>query len=377
MQANKLYYKSPYTKEFTAHVISCNKSGGAYEIELENTAFYPEGGGQPSDTGHIGPCAVTHVYEKNGSVIHIGDKSLDASSQYPASINWEVRFDHMQHHSAEHLVSGIIHKLHGADNVGFNIGEQYVTIDFNKELNAKDIVHIENLANEAIHKNLPVKVEYFDTAPAFSYRSKKELSGTVRIVSIDGYDICACAGTQLAATGEIGIVKIISAQKYKGGSRLYLLCGMRALKDYRQASDNISAIGALLSCKPGETAEYTKKLHEEKESLKFGLVKARYELIDIKTEAMAAAGKILIFEAGLSNEEMKKYTANLIEKSGLTAIFSGCDEEGYRYMITGSKIDLPAFIKDLNAALKGKGGGKGSAGGHVAATKAEIEKYFN
>jgi len=379
MQANKLYYDSPYTKNFKAHVIYCKESSGSYEIELENTAFYPEGGGQPSDIGHIGECLITHVYEKDKRIIHIGDKPLSEGSTYDAEIDWARRFDHMQHHTAEHLVSGIIHKLHRADNVGFNIGEQYVTIDFNTELTKEAVKNIEKLANEAIYKNLPVKVEYFDTTPGFSYRSKKELSGIIRIVTIEDYDICACAGTQLKSTGEIGIVKIISVQKYKSGSRLYLLCGQRALEDYQVKETNILAISALLSGKPYEAAEYVERLYEEREALKFELLSAKYELIDIKTKAFTKSDKILIFELNLSQEEMKRYIANLLEKADIIAVFTGDDETGYRYMITNSKepTDFPAFIKDMNTKLNGKGGGKGTAGGHIAAAKAEIEKFFD
>ncbi|MCL2566379.1 MAG: alanyl-tRNA editing protein [Defluviitaleaceae bacterium] len=373
MQPAKLYYSEPYTRSFKALVRSCTKKDDIYEIQLDKTPFYPEGGGQPSDTGQIGCSSITHVYEKNGTITHIGDKPLNTGEIYDANIHWPRRFDHMQHHSAEHLVSGIIHKRYGADNVGFNIGEQYVTIDFNTELDKKAIENIEFLANEAIFKNLPIKVEYFDNTPPFSYRSKKELVGIIRIVTIDDYDVCACAGTQLKSTGEIGIVKIISCVKYKSGSRLYMLCGHRALKDYRLKEDNISAIGSLLSAKPYEVSDYVHKLFEEKESLKFDLLRAKYELIDIKSKEILPADNILLFEADLTQEEMKRYYENLAEKAPLIAIFSGCDSQSYRYMVSADTID----VKDLNTKLNGKGGGKGTAFGQVTASKIKIEKYFN
>ena len=376
MKAYQLYYKYPHMKDFKARVISCEARDGVYEVQLENTAFYPEGGGQPADTGHIGEAQVTHVCTTADGIIHFCDKPLEIGAEYDAAIDWDRRFDHMQHHTAEHLVSGIINKLYGADNVGFSIGEQYVTIDFNRELSHADIENIENLANDAVFKNLPVKVEYFDNTPDFSYRSKKELSGTIRIVSIYDYDTCACAGTQLASTGEIGLIKIISVQKYKSGSRIYLMCGMRALTDYRAKESNVAAISALLSSKPYEVAEHVTKLYEEREALKFELLTAKYALIDMKTEKMPPADKILIFESDLSSEEMKRYIANLSEKIGTIAVFSGDDASGYRYLITSSTTDVSSLAKTMNAELNGKGGGKGTAGGYVNDGKSQIEEFF-
>ena len=380
MKDYQLYYKYPYMKDFKARVLSCTASDGAYEIQLESTAFYPEGGGQPADHGHIGPCKITHVYETADGVIHVGDKPLEVGAEYDAEIDWARRFDYMQHHTAEHLLSGIIHKLHGADNVGFSIGEQYVTIDFNRELSREDIENVEFLANEAVFKNLPVRIEYFGETPQFSYRSKKELSGIIRIVTIEDYDTCACAGTQLASTGEIGLIKIISAQKYKSGSRLYLLCGQRALRDYRAKESNVSAISALLSSKPYDVAEAVARLYEESEAIKSELLAAKFALIDMKTEQLAPADKILIFEDNLSNEEMKRYLVNLSEKCGIVAAFSGCDDDGYKYLITyGSQapaLQLADLVKTMNAELNGKGGGKGTAGGHLHASKLRIEGFL-
>ena len=373
----KLYYESPYMKDFKAKVISCDEKSGVYEIQLQDTAFYPEGGGQPADTGYIGESCVSHVKATPAGIIHIVDKPLSPNHEYDSAIDWERRFDHMQHHSAEHLVSGIIHDLYGADNVGFNIGEHYVTIDFNCELSKEDAHKIEFLANTAVFKNIPINAEYFDTVPPFSYRSKKELKGIIRIVTIEGYDVCACAGTQLAHTGEIGLIKIISVQKYKSGSRLYLLCGHRALKDYQMKEDNISSIAALLSAKPYETAEFVAKIHEEREALKFETLSLKNAIIDMKTAELSSSGKTVIFEDNLSNEEMKRYITNLSEKIGLIAVFSGNDREGYRYMISSLTSDVAVLVKDMNAALNGKGGGKGTAGGHVMADKAQIEAYFN
>jgi len=439
MGVNLLYYKYPYMSNFKARVLSCTENSGVFEIILENTIFYPEGGGQPSDIGNIGECFISHVYRTGDNIIHIGDRPLAENLEYDAAIDWARRFDHMQHHSAEHLLSGIAHKLYGADNVGFSIGPQHVTIDFNVQLSREEIINLEVLANEAVFKNLAVGISYFDKPPTFSYRSKKELSGTIRIVSIDNYDTCACAGTQLKRTGEIGLIKIVSSQNYKSGSRLYLLCGQRALRDYQAKEENLLAISTLLSSKPYETAEHVMRLYEEKESLAFELLSAKYKIIDLKIEKLmsivnsfensnkqrifsvelgsGSQGKdkpcpdgegggassthpqaglcitvlgefddkvktdeVLVFDNDLSAEEMKRYVANLSENFTTVAIFSGCDSEGeshgFRYMITSSVLDLPVFIKDMNGKLNGKGGGKGTAFGRINTCKSEIENYF-
>jgi alanyl-tRNA synthetase len=236
---------------------------------------------------------------------------------------------------------------------------------------------VENLANEAVFKNLPINVDYFDKTPEFSYRSKRELSGTIRIITIDDYDVCACCGTHLATTGEIGLIKIESFQKYKSGSRLYLLCGNRALEDYRAKDENVSEISTLLSCKPYEAAAYVKQLHEDRNVLRNELLAAKYAIIDMQTEKLSPVDKRLIFEEDLSSDAMKKYITNLSEKTDIVAIFSGNDGEGYKYMITSRTLDLPSFIKDMNEILNGKGGGKGIAGGHVNSTQQQIESFFS
>ena len=379
MSISQLYYKHPYMKSFKARVLSCMPKDDAYEIILEETIFYPEGGGQPSDIGSIGECRISHVRKVNDNIIHIGDTPLTEGVEYDAVIDWTRRFDHMQHHSAEHLLSGIAHKLYGADNVGFGIGEQHVTIDFNVELSREDIDNLEALSNDAVVKNLPIKTEYFDSPPAFDYRSKKELLGTIRMVSIEDYDVCACAGTQLSSTGEIGIIKIVSFGNYKGGSRLYLLCGQRALEDYQIKQNGLNEISTLLSTKPYEAADHVKRLYEEKEVLGFSLLAAKYEIVDMKSEKILLSNKtdkILIFEDSLSGEEMKRYIANLSDKFATVAVFSGKEDQGYQYAVTSSVLELPSFIKDMNAKLNGKGGGKGTAFGFINSDKNKIENYF-
>ena len=376
MRSSKLYYADSYLKNFKAQVLSSVPSGEDYFIELVETAFYPEGGGQPSDTGVIGTCNIKYVFEKDGRVVHIGDKELTPGQEYNAKLDWQKRYEHMQLHTAEHLVSGIVNKLYNADNVGFGIGETYVTIDYNVELSREDTNKIELLANEAVFLNIPVAIEYFEKAPQINYRSKKELSGELRLVTIEDYDICACAGTQLRQTGEIGLIKIISTQKYKSGSRLYMLCGYRALRDYSEKEANITAISTLLSSKPYESAEYVKRLFDERDALKFELIAAKHMLVDMKCAALEPGEKAVIFEENITADDMKRYVENLKENFGLVAVFSGNEEQGYRYMISSKSPDFQPLVKNMNATLSGKGGGKEVAGGHVSAKEAQIRDFL-
>jgi len=376
MEKHKLYYEQPYMKEFEAKVTSCVQNGDVFEVTLENTCFYPEGGGQPSDTGFIGEASVSFVKEKGENIIHILDKPLETGKTYMSGIDWQRRFDHMQHHSAEHVVSGIINKLYGADNVGFHIGEEYITMDYNVNLNAEDIEKIEYHSNAAVFKNIPIKIDYYDSTPEIDYRSKKELSGTIRIVTIPDCDVCACCGTQLASTGEIGLIKIVSFQKYKSGSRLFMVCGFRALKDYRIKENNISEISAMLSAKPYESAKHVQTLNDEKERLRFELTKLRFELIDIKTNEMEASGTAIVFEENLSAEEMRRFLNNLSKKCETVSVFSGNDNEGYKYVFLSSGEDFAGIVKSMNAALNGKGGGKDVAQGFLNSTKTEIQAFM-
>ena len=376
MEKHKLYYEQPYLKEFEARVSDCSEKNGIFEITLENTCFYPEGGGQPSDTGIIGDANITFVKEQGEDIIHIADKPLEKGKTYTAKIDWPRRYDHMQHHSAEHVVSGIINKLYGADNVGFHIGEEYITMDYNVLLTKEDIEKIEYLSNEAVFKNITIKIDYYDNTPEIDYRSKKELSGIIRIVTIENCDVCACCGTQLSSTGEIGLIKIVSFQKYKSGSRLFMVCGFRALRDYQLKENNISEISAILSCKPYESAKYVAQINEEKERLKFDLMKAKFDLIDIKTAARSPSEKAVVFEENLSSEEMRRFLNNLAEKCKSTAIFSGNDDEGYKYVFTSEREDFPTVVKAMNSALNGKGGGKDVAQGFLNATKLEIQAFM-
>ncbi|HEX3040209.1 MAG TPA: alanyl-tRNA editing protein, partial [Caproiciproducens sp.] len=254
METEKLFYEDSYLRTFTAKVLECSKQDEHYAVVLNRTAFFPEGGGQPADIGVLNTVNVLDVQEHEGKIVHTTDRPLPVGMSVTGGINWPHRFDLMQQHSGEHIVSGIVHRLFGLENVGFHMGAKAVTVDFNGEISEDGLVLVESLSNTAIYRNLPIFAEYPspEKLDSLEYRCKKELSGKIRIVTVPEYDVCACCGTHVARTGEVGAIKLLSSQRYKGGTRVTLMIGGRALADYNEKAQSVNAVSVLLSAKPEE-----------------------------------------------------------------------------------------------------------------------------
>ena len=376
---NKLYYDSAYIKEFEAQVLSCQEGKKGWEITLSATAFYPEGGGQPADTGILGNVRVTDVHEKDGQVVHYTDGPLPVGEMVRGVIDWDRRFQHMQEHSGEHLVSGLIHQRFGYDNVGFHMGTDEVTIDFNGVLEWEDLMAIEEKANGMIWENLEISAVYpeKDELDAMEYRSKKELTGAVRIVSIPGGDVCACCGTHVERTGEIGLVKFLSMIHYKGGVRISLLCGKRAVEDYERKRDQVQKISVLLSARPGEIARAVEKLKEDEAKLQEKLVAAYDKLIASEVRDIKEGdGDIFILEPDFEAIQLRHLVNRLLEeKKGKTVLALGGAAEGSFLYVLGSRDgDMRQLSRELNGLLNGRGGGSAQmAQGTFFATKDQLQ----
>ena len=376
---NKLYYDSAYIKEFEAQVLSCQEGKKGWEITLSATAFYPEGGGQPADTGILGNVRVTDVHEKDGQVIHYTDGPLPVGEMVRGVIDWDRRFQHMQEHSGEHLVSGLIHQRFGYDNVGFHMGTDEVTIDFNGTLEWADLMAIEEKANGMIWENLEISAVYpeKDELDAMEYRSKKELTGAVRIVSIPGGDVCACCGTHVECTGEIGLVKFLSMIHYKGGVRISLLCGKRAVEDYERKRDQVQRISVLLSARPGEIARAVEKLKDEDAKLQEKLVAAYDKLLASEVRGIKEGdGDIFILEPDFEAIQLRHLVNRLLEeKKGRTVLALGGATEGSFLYVLGSRDgDMRRLSRELNGLLNGRGGGSAQmAQGTFFATKEQLQ----
>lgn len=381
METEKLFYQDAYLRETTAKVLECRQGKHGYEIVLDRTCFYPEGGGQPGDQGAINGIRVTDTYEKDGLVLHYTEEPIAVGTEVKAVIDWNRRFDLTQQHSGEHMVSGVVHRIYGYDNVGFHMGADMVTIDFSGELTEQQLREVEQEVNEKIWLDSPVKCWYPTPAELkeIPYRSKKELTGKVRIVEFPGADICACCGTHVAHTGEIGLVKILSVEKFHSGVRVEMLSGRRALQYLTAVQDQNRQISQLLSAKVMETAKAVKNLAAELENKRQQVTAMENAQFTALAEQYRDKGNVCIKVDGLSADGVRRAAIAVQETcGGRAAIFSGNEENGYKYAVGQLQGDLRAWVKELNSALHGRGGGKpGFVQGSAAAKWDEIVAFMS
>lgn len=375
----KLYDKDSHLKEFTGTVLSCEKTGEKYAVTLNRTAFFPEGGGQQSDCGYIGDAYISTVQIKNGEILHFADKPLSVGQAYDCKLDFDFRFRNMQNHSGEHIISGIIHRLYGFNNVGFHLGAE-MTMDFDGELTRRQLDEIEDLANKAVYENLPVKAYYptDEELESLDYRSKLDLKENVRIVEIKGVDVCACCAPHVKSTGEIGIIKILDFEKYKGGVRLIVKCGADALRDYREKYKSVLEISNLLSAKQPEVSLSVVKLNEQLSAEKAAAAALKKRLIAEKAAGFAPdTDKTAVFENGLDIKELQLLADALCKKAGgIRGAFSGADG-AFSFAICGEETALGDFFAEFKVAFSARGGGRnGIRQGTVCADRAEIERLF-
>ena len=379
MDTVKLYYENAYTQDFTAVVQSCEVVKNGFAVTLDRTAFYPEGGGQPADHGTLGEARVLDVHEKDGVVTHLCDRALSVGAEVGGRIDWARRFDHMQQHSGEHIISGLLCSTFHCDNVGFHMGADVVTIDYNAPITWEQALEVERRANAYIWADHPIRIWYpsAEELAALPYRSKKELTGAVRITEFPGADRCACCGTHVASSGQVGLLKLLSCQKFRDGVRLELLCGQRALDCLAAGWEQARQIGQALSVKPQSAFAAVSRLQEELLSLKEKA--ARLEEADFAHTAAQyrGAGSVLHIAEPLDGDGARRLCDAIAKAAGgRCAVFAGQDGD-YRYAVIESGGDLRQFIKDMNTALHGRGGGRdGFAQGSAACTAEEVRAFF-
>lgn len=380
IETRRLYYEDVYTKEFTATVMECREEKKGYRVILDESAFYPEGGGQPSDYGTLGDARVSEVHEKDGELLHYTDKSLKTGETVVGKINWEHRFDLMQQHSGEHIVSGLIHEKYGYDNVGFHMGSDVITIDFNGPLTEVQMAEIEQKVNQKIWENSEVEITYptAEELEELPYRSKKELTGKVRIVRFPGADLCACCGTHVSHTGEIGMVKLLSVVKFREGVRMEMLCGKRVLDYLNMVGEQNHKVSVQLSAKPDRTAEAVARMQEENFRLKGIVLRYEEEMYAAEAKKWENAGNVLLFKEGMEADSVRKLTDAVMNTcKGRCAVFSKNADGSYKYAIGECDGDLRSFTKEMNAALNGRGGGKPFfVQGSVQASEEEIREFI-
>lgn len=381
----KLYYEDVYLKEFDAVVTGCEEKNGRFFAVLNRSAFYPEGGGQSGDRGILVRqdqirVEVLDTHEKGEEIVLTCSGPVSAGEKVHGILDWEFRFDRMQNHSGEHIVSGLIHERYGCNNVGFHMSLDRMTIDLDGEIPEEGLREIERRANEIVWANVPIRTDTYtqEEAAKIAYRSKKDLEGSIRVVSIPGADVCACCGTHVAQTGEIGLIKILSHERFKGGVRMEMMCGRWAYQYIDRICRQNHEVSVHLSSPMEETGGAAKRLVEENRQLKGRLIEQLYQRIDQKAEELAGAGDILLFVPGGDSVAAQKLTAKVMETCrGAVFSFAGSDQDGYKYAAGLLNGDLKALIREMNAALNGRGGGKPFfQQGSVTASGEQIEAFL-
>ena len=395
---NLLYNLDAYIREFDSDVVDVRKTvwnkQDVYEFVLGETCFFPEQGGQTSDTGILTDIEnevefeVIHAYIKDEVIYHIARckeedklKALGVPKRIHGKINWEERFDKMQNHSGEHLVSGTVHRFFGFDNVGFSLSKDNCTLDFNGTFTSDELNLIEKTVNRAVFENFEVIVLYPDDVELskIDYRSKKELSGQVRIVEYPGYDVCACCAPHVKRTGEIGLIKIVSAEHFKGGTRITIRCGYRALLDYGVKQEECRKISKILSVPIDEVANAVEKENADIRKLKFDLVGKMNEVLSLKAKEVIKDKNPLIFMETADVNAVRSAVNGIVKESeGICGIFTGNDEKGYSYIISSEKIDCTKVLNILKTEAGAKGGGNaGMIQGNVPSVESVIRDLID
>lgn len=380
-QTIKLYDDNAYLKEFEAQVVSCNKTEkGTYETVLDKTAFFPEEGGQSCDNGTLDGKQVLHVALKGGIIFHITSEPFDVGETVCGKIDFSPRYRNMQNHSGEHLFSGLVHKAYGYENVGFHLGSQDMTMDYDGELDKEQIEQLEKAANKAIYENVQIVCRYpdKDELESISYRSKLDLLENVRLVAIENYDICACCAPHVKTTGEIGILKVVDFYRYKGGMRIHALCGFDAVCDYISKHNDLKAVSAKLSAKIHEVPAGVDRILEENTKLSIKLSEQSEKIASlIASKVEKTQGMAVVFENGITQNEMRLAANAVVANCAAFLIFSGDDESGYSFIIASEKLSAKDLLEEMKKSFTIKGGGSPKmVQGNTAAKKKDIEEHL-
>lgn len=379
METRKLYYEDSHLYRFAAQVVDCRETEGGYAVTLDATAFYPEGGGQACDLGTLGTARVLDVQEQGVQVIHLCDSPLTVGDAVQGIIDEARRFDLMQQHTGEHIVSGIVCARYGWHNVGFHIGADGITIDFDGPIPADALPEIEAAANRAVWQNLPVRCWYpsEEELPAVQYRTKKALPWPVRIVDIPGVDKCACCGVHVAHTGEIGLIKLFSCVKFHQGVRIEMACGSRALSILNAAFDQNRQVSQAFSAKLLATGEAARKMNERLAAAEYRCTALERKIWDATAEGYRGQGNVIHFDAELAPLGVRELADRIADCCGGTAAVFGGSDGNYNVCLMNKNGDVKELGNAIKTSLNARGGGKpGIFQGTAPAKKEQILTFF-
>ena len=379
MNTTKLYDTDSYCSQFTAKVLLCEQNGENYKVILDRTAFFPEGGGQYSDTGYLNNSKVLDVQIENGIIYHYCDTPLNINDNVIGKIDFNERFDKMQQHTGEHIISGIVNKLYGYNNTGFHLSDNIVTLDFDGTLNREQINNIEILANECVHKNVSVSVSFpnENELNEINYRSKLDLTENVRLVTIEGYDVCACCAPHVSSTGQVGSIKLLECEKHKSGVRITIKCGMRAVLDYQDKYKNIQEISALLCAKQSDTADAVLLLQEENNKLKYNITGLKREICEMKLAQISNTNEnVVFFENDMDAASLRFLADKGSQKCRIFAVVNRT-ETGTQLVCCSKQVDLKQNIDFFKEKLSLLGGGNNTMlQGKITADEKTVKNFF-
>ncbi|MBR6399366.1 MAG: alanyl-tRNA editing protein [Lachnospiraceae bacterium] len=379
VKTGKIYYEDAYRVSFSAKVLSVEGK----DVVLDETAFFPEEGGQSPDRGSLSGVTVVDVQIKDGYIHHIlkEEPPFNEGDTVFGEIDWEHRFSNMQQHSGEHLFSGVVCGTYGYDNVGFHLSDSEVTLDFSGSLTMEEALMAEKRVNEAIAANIPSKIDFLvgEDIEKASYRSKLALAGPVRVVSFPGIDACACCAPHVKRTGEIGLLKVVSVMKWRTGVRVSILCGSRALALFDREHESLTRTARFLTTSADEVYNMTVKARKENETLRAALKKAVSEVMRLKVEAVPEGdGNVCLFEENLDGAAMREaVNALVMKRGGFSGVFSGSDDAGWNFVIGTQNGDARVMCAALRDGFGARGGGRPEmVQGSVKASQKEIANLF-
>jgi alanyl-tRNA synthetase len=381
----RLYYTDPYLTEFTAHVVGVVQIDGRSGVVLDRTAFYPTSGGQPFDTGAIGAARVIDVIDQeDGRIVHVVEGGVPGGG-VSGRVDWARRFEHMQQHTGQHVLSAAFDQQSNARTVSFHLGSASATIDLAREVSAAEIASAEDAANRVVWEDRPVAIRFVDAADAAALPLRKESarSGTLRIIDVEGFDVSACGGTHVARTGAIGLIVISGWERFRGGSRIEFRCGVRALHGYRALRETVAAGVKLTSVAAEELPQAIDRLQSESRELRRQAKDLGARLAVFEAEAMAArasdvGGVRVVVEAvpDVDMNGLKTLAQSLTARGGHAAVLFSTSAPASVVIARSADVTLDAagLLKELTAKFGGKGGGRPelAQGGGLSGTAEEM-----